>query len=185
CRGVEDAAAVERASQDVRIEKRHVVDDGISQVHPDRVVAVPGANFEQPCADEIIGLLPRNLSPSERRAPEGAAQPIRVLVQFLDPVGLGAYESPRKGIIFVATNAHNRIAIDFDHHTASCLAEGTDSWNQTTFLHRGPPHLDARRIAAPRSGRNYLRGNRGMFTSSRVTASASMLISRGRARAAC
>src|SRR5262249_48107230 len=96
------------------------------------------ADREKARTDFLVGFLPADLLPTGGGAPHRAAQPIGIVVQLLQSVGLRADEAAGEGILLVAANADDRLALDLDGEAAGRLAKGTDAMNGTALGHLTP-----------------------------------------------
>jgi len=141
-RRVEQAATGEGALQHGSVEQgAEVVHHRIAGVHADGVVAVLLANGEQSRRDLVVGLIPTDGVPAVRRAPHRLPQPVRIVIQLLEAVGLRADVAVREWIVLVAAHRENRVALDLDREAAGGFAEGTDARDGTAFGAVGLPRL--------------------------------------------
>jgi hypothetical protein len=100
-----------------------VVDGGVAHVHAHRVLAVlPLDGVEPPCG-LLQGLLPGDGLPAGGGAPDGLAEPVRVLMEILERDGLGADVALAERILLIASDGGDATTSGLDAQSAHGLAE--------------------------------------------------------------
>src|SRR5262245_31072538 len=117
------------------------MNDGITQVYPNRVVPILLADSEQSGGHLGIGFLPGDLLPAVGGTPHGLPQPIWIMIQLLQSVRLRTDEATREWIFLVSAHRDDRVAFDLDRETTGSLTERTDSVNGMAIGHLSPPWL--------------------------------------------
>jgi hypothetical protein len=95
----------------------------VADVDGDRV-AVPGEQRRQTAVDLLEGVVPRSLHQFAPTPHERGAQAVGVVVQLLDPEGLGTEEALGEDVVLVAPHLHDIPPLHRDREPAGRFAEG-------------------------------------------------------------
>ena len=125
-RGGVDVLRAERPQPDRPVhERRQVVRVRVAHVDGHGVPAVLVEDRREPALDLLERLLPAGLDQLAVAAHQRGGQPVRVLVELLEPERLGADEAAAEDVVGVAAHRHHLPSLGLDLEPAGRLAERT------------------------------------------------------------
>ena len=111
----------------------------VADVGGHRVAPVARQDRGEAAIDLGEGLVPAGLAQLAVAADQGSGEPVRVLVQLLQPVGLGTDEAAAEHVVAVAAHGGHAIAVERDLQPARGFAEGTGA--VVDALAHDEPHM--------------------------------------------